>query len=173
MCFSKTFFFLKLRPPQSLPHSQSISTLCVLSALSRRCSVMGVIFIPVSPWLWPLDGWIFTFFTHWWPFPVATQGAPVSLPRGLLTDYCLQISYGHRELYTGSQGHGAQRLEKGERRRERYTVRIPGRLSALCLQMAWRDRGAEVLSASANIWVVLKWCYYIYCYAILIVDSCQ
>lgn len=90
---------------------------------------MGVIFILMSPWLRPLDGWIFTFFTHWWPFPVATLGAPVSLPRGLLTDYCLQISYGHRELYTGSQGHGAQRLEKGER--EAYCSQCGLTLSSL------------------------------------------
>lgn len=117
------FFFSKLFKScvhftLSLIHSLSLSSLSSVFP-PCRCCVIGVIFIPVSPWLWPLDGWIFTFFTHWWPFPVAARGAPVSL---LLCCWQTTAYKSHMDTANGTQRvmhRGFTDKTKVEREKER------------------------------------------------------
>lgn len=83
-------------------------------------------------------------------FPCCRSGSSSLLASLLLTDYCLQISYGHSKWYTGIQGQRVQRLEKGgkkdgERKREWERDQEPGQ-SVSCLtksglktQRCWRS----------------------------------
>lgn len=94
------------------------------------CCVTGVISIPVSLRLWPLDGWKFTFFTHWWPFPVATLGAPVSL---LLCCWQTAVCKSHMDTANGTKGV----TDKGFRRRLGKGVKVRTRADWKWLQKHW------------------------------------
>lgn len=108
----------------SLSHSQSISTLSVLCGLSLSVLRNGSYFHPCLS-VTVAAGWLNIYIFHSLvTFPCCHSGSSSLLAALLLTDYCLQISYGHSKWYTGSQGQRVQRLEKGvkERERERETV---------------------------------------------------
>ena len=77
-------------------------------------------------------GWLNIYIFHSLvTFPCCRSGSSGLLAALLLTDYCLQISYGHSKWYKGSQGQRVQRLEKGGKRdrrgeNERETVVTAG-----------------------------------------------
>lgn len=112
--FSLTF--KKLCPSHSLSHSQSVSTLSVLcvpslSVLCNRSYFHPCLSVTVAA------GWLNIYIFHSLvTFPCCRSGSSSLLAALLLTDYCLQISYGHRKWYTGSQGQRVQRLKKGGKR---------------------------------------------------------
>lgn len=89
--------------------------LCVpsLSVLCNRSYFHPCLSVTVAA------GWLNIYIFHSLvTFPCCRSGSSSLLAALLLTDYCLQISYGHSKWYTGSQGQRVQRLEKG-RKRER------------------------------------------------------
>lgn len=111
--------FLKVVcPSHLLSHSQGVSTLSVLcvpslSVLCNRSYFHPCLSVTVAA------GWLNIYIFHSLvTFPCCRSGSSSLLAALLLTDYCLQISYGHSKWYTGSQGQRVQRLEKG-RKRER------------------------------------------------------
>lgn len=116
--------FLKVVcPSHLLSHSQGVSTLSVLcvpslSVLCNRSYFHPCLSVTVAA------GWLNIYIFHSLvTFPCCRSGSSSLLAALLLTDYCLQISYGHSKWYTGSQGQRVQRLEKG-RKRERGKGRM-------------------------------------------------
>lgn len=142
---------------RSLIHSLSLPSLSSVFP-PCRCCVIGVIFIPVSPWLWPLDGWIFTFFTHWWPFPVAALGAPVSL---LLCCWQTTACKSHMDTANGTQGvrdRGFRDWRKVEKESGHERETVVTRADCQLSDWKWFEE-TEVLKVYLHLQRYgLKWC---------------
>lgn len=117
----------------------SLSLSSLSSAVSPcRCCVIGVIFIPLSVTV--VAGWLNIYIFHSLvTFPCCHSGSSSLLAALLLTDYRLQISYGHNKWHTGSLGQRVQRLEKGVKKRKKDMVVTTLTENGLKKQKYWRS----------------------------------
>lgn len=124
----------------SLAHSQSVSTLSVLCVPSLSVVCNRSYFHPCLS-VTVAAGWLNIYIFHSLvTFPCCRYGSSSLLAALLLTDYCLQISYGHSKWYTGSQGQRVQRLEEGGKREKENTKETVTRLTVSCLNESGKKR---------------------------------
>lgn len=119
VCVLVKLFKSCVRLTLSLIHSPSLPSLSSVFS-PCRCSVIGVIFIPCLS-ATVAAGWLNIYIFHSLvTFPCCRSGSSSLLAALLLTDYCLQISYGHSKWYTGSHVQRVQRLDKGGKREREW-----------------------------------------------------
>lgn len=158
----------------SRSHSQSVSTLSVLCVPSLSVVCNRSYFHPCLS-VTVAAGWLNIYIFHSLvTFPCCRSGSSSLLAALLLTDYCLQISYGHSKWYTGSQGQRVQRLEEGGKREKENTKETVTRLTVSCLnesgkkrQRCWRS----ICICRDMAWSVILYLWY-HCITVTVV-SCQ